>query len=64
MSRALFTWFKHLGRSLADHDQLSGTPFLVDTGSEVSVIRPQATDRRHEGDNLTLKAVNNTPITT
>ena len=42
----------------------SGTQFLVDTGSEVSVIRPHAADRRHKGDSLTLQAVNNTPITT
>ena len=45
-------------------DQFSGTPFLVDTGLEVTVIRPQVADRRHKGDSLTLQAINNTPITT
>ena len=38
--------------------------FLVDTGSEVSVIPPTATDRRRSLDPRTLIAVNNTPINT
>ena len=38
--------------------------FLVDTGSEVSVIPPSASDRKHVPDTLSLTAVNNTPIPT
>ena len=38
--------------------------FLVDTGSEVSVILPSASDRTHVPDTLSLTAVNNTPIPT
>ena len=38
--------------------------FLVDTGSEVSVIPPSASDRNHVPDTLSLTAVNNTPIPT
>ena len=40
------------------------TQFLVDTGSEVSVIPPSASDCKHPPDRLTLLAVNNTPIST
>ena len=40
------------------------TQFLVDTGSEVSIIPPSPSDRRHQPDKLTLMAVNNTPIGT
>ena len=36
------------------------TQFLVDTGSEVSIIPPSPSDRRHQPDKLTLMAVNNT----
>ena len=38
--------------------------FLVDTGSEVSVIPPSASDQTHVPDTLSLTAVNNTPIPT
>ena len=38
--------------------------FLVDTGSEVSVIPPTVTDRRRSPDALSLTAVNNTSIRT
>ena len=40
------------------------TRFLVDTGSEVSTIPPSPADRRRSPDNLTLMAVNDTPIRT
>ncbi len=45
-------------------DVSSGIQFLVDTGSEVSVIPPSRVDRQHLSDGLTLHAVNNTPIRT
>ena len=45
-------------------DTHTNTRFLVDTGSEVSVISPTAADRRHSLDPRTLMAVNNTPINT
>ena len=38
--------------------------FLVDTGSEVSVIPPTPADRRRSTDPRTLTAVNNTSIRT
>ena len=38
--------------------------FLVDTGAEVSIIPPSATDPSHDKSNLTLQAANNTPIPT
>ena len=40
------------------------TPFLIDTGSEVSVLQPTAADRRRSPDPRTLIAVNNTSIKT
>ncbi len=45
-------------------DAHTNTRFLVDTGSEVSVIPPTPTDRRRSPDSLTLMAVNDTPIRT
>lgn len=45
-------------------DRTTHTRFLVDTGSEVSTIPPSPADRRRSPDNLTLMAVNNTPIST
>ena len=45
-------------------DTHTNTRFLVDTGSEVSVIPPTAADRRRSFDPRTLIAVNNTPINT
>lgn len=45
-------------------DKVTGIRFLVDTGSEVSVIPPSLSDRRHPPDKLTLTAVNNTSIST
>ena len=44
-------------------DRSSGFRFLVDTGAEVSVIPPSATDRTKQ-DLFSLQAVNNTPIAT
>ena len=44
-------------------DRTTHTRFLVDTGSEVSVIPPSRTDQ-NSSDTLTLTAVNNTPIST
>ena len=45
-------------------DRTTHTRFLVDTGSEVSAIPPSPADRRRSPDNLTLMAVNDTPIRT
>ena len=45
-------------------DMHTHTRFLVDTGSEVSVIPPTPADRRRSPDPRTLTAVNNTPIRT
>ena len=45
-------------------DTHTNTRFLVDTGSEVSVIPPTPADRKHSLDPRTLNAVNNTSITT
>jgi len=45
-------------------DHSTGLRFLVDTGVEVSVILPSATDRKHRQDSFSLQAVNNTPIAT
>lgn len=50
--------FSHLLYS----DTHTGTRFLVDTGSEISAIPPSTPNCRHSPDNLTLIAVNNTPI--
>ena len=69
---------KRLGRTLAAtgvsgpiasrlffvSDAHTKTHFLVDTGSEVSVIPPTPTDRRRSPDPRTLTAVNNTSIRT
>ena len=45
-------------------DSSTHTRFLIDTGSEVSVLPPSPSDRRHLPDKLTLTAVNDTPIPT
>ena len=45
-------------------DAHTNTTFLVDTGSEVSVIPPTPADRRRSPDSLTLITVNNTAIHT
>ena len=45
-------------------DAHTNTQFLVDTGSEVSVIPPTSADRRRSPDPRTLTAVNNTSIRT
>ena len=45
-------------------DAHTNTRFLVDTGSEVSVIPPTPADRQRSPDPLTLSAVNNTAIRT
>ena len=45
-------------------DYSTNTKFLVDTGSEVSVIPPTPADHRRSPDPLTLIAVNNTAIRT
>ena len=46
------------------NDLHTHTPLLVDTGSEVSVIPPSSTARKHPPDKLPLAAVNDTPIRT
>ena len=45
-------------------DNATGLSFLVDTGTEVSVIPPSFSDRNHRMSNLTLQPVNNTSVTT
>ncbi len=45
-------------------DTHTNTRFLIDTGSEVSVIPPTPADRRRSPDPLALTAVNNTTIHT
>ena len=45
-------------------DHSTGLQFLVDTGAQVSVIPPSATDRKSICPNLTLHAVNGTTIST
>ena len=45
-------------------DSSTGSKFLVDTGAQVSVIPPSPTDRHNRDSNLTLEAVNGTPIRT
>ena len=45
-------------------DRSNGYRFLVDTGAEVSVIPPSATDRKHRRTSLSLQAVNDSPIAT
>ena len=45
-------------------DKVTGTRFLVDTGSEVSAIPPSRSDRTHSPDKLTFTAVNDTSIPT
>ena len=78
MPTALCTWVKLPGRPLTAAsvsgpntsrlfyvtDKGTGTRYLVDTGSEVSVIPPSSSDHTHVSDQLTLLAVNNTHITT
>ena len=45
-------------------DQNSRTQFLVDTGSEVSVLQPSTVSQKSSIDSLTLMTVNDTPIHT
>ena len=45
-------------------DRFNGYCFLVDTTTEVSVIPLSATDRKHRRTNLSLQAVNDSPIAT
>ena len=53
------------GRLFYIHDRISGKRFLVDTGAEVSIITPSAVDRhQHARSELTLEAVNKSPIPT
>ena len=63
---------KRVGRALAStaflqvayFTYVTHTRFLIDTGSEVSVIPPTPADRRRSTDPRTLTAVNNTSIRT
>ena len=78
MQGTLYMGFKQAGRTLAatgvagpPHsrlfyvvDKVTGTRFLVDTGSEVSVIPPSLSDCKRPPDKLSLTAVNNTSIPT
>ena len=45
-------------------DRSSGFRFLVDTGSEVSVVPPTHIERKNRQDTFSLQAVNNTSIAT
>ena len=47
---------------ITDHN--SGLYLLVDTATEVSVLPPTNTERKHQQDGFTLQAVNHTPIKT
>ena len=51
-----------LSRLFFVRDAHTNTNFLIDTGSEVSVIPPTPADRRRSPDPLALTAVNNTSI--
>lgn len=51
-------------RLLFVSDRNTNTHFLIDTGSEVSVLPPTSADRQHLHDALILTAVNNTNIRT
>ena len=53
-----------LSRLFYVQDTHTGVRFLVDTGSEVSVISPSHKDRKHLPDKLDLTAINDTPIAT
>ena len=77
MQRTLFEVGKQPGQPLAATsaglipsrlffvtDRSSGLRFLVDTGTEVSVVPPSRAERKHRQDGLTLQAVNNTSIAT
>ena len=54
----------HHSRLFHITDRSTGTRFLIDTGAEVSVIPPTHAERKHQQDNLSLQAVNNTSIPT
>ena len=45
-------------------DKCTGLRFLVDTGAQVSVVPPSHKERQQSRSDLTLQAVNNTPIPT
>jgi len=45
-------------------DHSSGLTFLVDTGTQVSVIPPTSPQRKHRHDGFQLQAVNNSSIAT
>ena len=45
-------------------DKDTGLRFLIDTGAQVSVLPPTPQERKHPRSDLTLQAVNNTPIPT
>ena len=52
------------GRLLYVTDQESMLHFLVDTGSEVSIIPPSKAERKNWLDTFGLLAANNSPIVT
>lgn len=54
----------HPSRLFYVYDTQTGTKYLVDTGSEVSVIPPSQQERTTKPNKLSLLAVNNTPIPT
>ena len=45
-------------------DKDTGLRFLIDTGAQVSVLPPMPQERKHPRSDLTLQAINNTPIPT
>ena len=55
---------QNLSRLFYVTDSSTGSKFLVDTGAQVSIIPPSSTDCRTLRTNLTLEAVNGTPIKT
>lgn len=44
------------------HDRKTGQKFLIDSGSEISVLPPSSKDRRNSSANFSLFAANNTKI--
>ena len=48
--------------TLCAHEQITGTPYLIDTGADVSVFPTSASDRRTLTPTQPLSAGNNTSI--
>ena len=55
---------QQLSRLFYVTDSHTGLRFLVDTGEEINVIPPSASDSKHHKDRFSPQAVNNTSIAT